>query len=259
MKPSWRQIMLAFWVLLSGLATTRFLASFARGFYLVRGSVAAANPGLYMAISEALTRLGITAKPELRTSHAVRCPSVWCWGRQPILLVPALMHEEDSAIDWVAIFCHELAHWRRLDHMACLGGEILVCVLPWSPLAWWARTRLAQLGELACDDWVLACGSTGTEYAASLLELLSQRGPRLASARCRATAGWSAVSSTSSMSGAAAQRLERAGLYWPSPSPCSRPRPWLLPRRDWPHRVIRTPRTRSAPHPTTNPKRSLQA
>ena len=87
MKPSWRQIMLAFWVLLSGLATTRFLASFARGFYLVRGSVAAANPGLYMAISEALTRLGITAKPELRASTqcAVRrsgagaaSQSCWC-------------------------------------------------------------------------------------------------------------------------------------------------------------------------------------
>ena len=69
-------------------------------------------------------------------------------GWQPILLVPARVHEEDSAIDWVAVFCHELAHWRRLDHLASLAGEILVCVLPWNPLAWWAKTRLSQLAEV---------------------------------------------------------------------------------------------------------------
>jgi len=179
-KSSWRQILLAIWVLLSGLAITRFVASFVRGLRLVRGSVAAENPGLSMASSRAVTRLGLAARPELRSSPWVRCPSVWCWGRQPILLIPARVYEEDNAIDWVAIFCHELAHWRRLDHVASLAGELLVCVLPWNPLAWWARTRLSQLAELACDDWVLACGSDGTDYAASLLELVPQRSPALA-------------------------------------------------------------------------------
>ncbi len=180
MTLSWRQIILAFWVLLSGLAITRFATSFARGLRLVRGSIAAENPGLCTAISRAMARLGLTARPELRTSQWVRCPSVWCWGRQVILLVPARVHEETKAIDWVAIFCHELAHWRRCDHFASLAGELLVCVLPWHPLAWWARTRLSQFAELACDDWVLACGSESTDYAASLLELVPQRGGALA-------------------------------------------------------------------------------
>jgi len=180
LKPSWRQIMLGFWVLLSGLAISRFVVSFVEGFRLVRGSVAAENPGLSTAISRAVTRLGLASRPELRSSPWVRCPSVWCWGRQPILLVPARVSKEDDAIDWVAIFCHELAHWRRLDHLATLASELLVCVLPWNPLAWWAKARLSQIAELACDDWVLACGSEGTDYAASLLELVPQRGPALA-------------------------------------------------------------------------------
>ena len=68
------------------------------------------------------------------------------------MLLPDRVNTEDSAIDWVAIFCHELAHWRRLDHVASLAGELLVSVLPWNPLAWWARTRLSQFAELACDS-----------------------------------------------------------------------------------------------------------
>ena len=189
MKPSWQQMMLAFWVLLSGFGLIRLFASFVKGFCLVRGSVFAEKPELIAATSIAMARLGLAARPELRTSPWVRCPSVWCWGRQPILLVPARAHEEGNAVDWVAIFCHELAHWRRLDHVASLAGELLICVLPWNPLAWWARTRLAQLAELACDDWVLACGSEGMDYAASLLELAPQRGPALALAAVSSRGG----------------------------------------------------------------------
>src|SRR5271165_2932828 len=58
-KPSWWQIMLAFWVLLSWLAITRFVASFVRGFRLVRGSVSAEDSGLNLAISRAVARLGL--------------------------------------------------------------------------------------------------------------------------------------------------------------------------------------------------------
>jgi BlaR1 peptidase M56 len=82
---------------------------------------------------------------------------------------------EATSIAWVGVFCHELAHWLRRDHWSSLAGEVLVCALPWHPLAWRARHRLGQLGELACDDWVLATGLPSTEYAESLLSLIPQR------------------------------------------------------------------------------------
>jgi beta-lactamase regulating signal transducer with metallopeptidase domain len=97
-----------------------------------------------------------------------------------LALIPESALEPSRPLDWEGILCHELAHWRRRDHLAAFLAEILVCVLPWNPLAWWAKTRLSQLAELACDDWVLASGSEGTDYAASLLELVPQRGPSLA-------------------------------------------------------------------------------
>ena len=46
---------------------------------------------------------------------------------------------DDAGIDWDGVFCHELAHWSRRDHLSTLAGEILVCALPWNPLAWWSR------------------------------------------------------------------------------------------------------------------------
>ena len=102
----------------------------------------------------------------------VRCPAIWCWGQRPLILVPPVGEEK---VDWVAVFCHELAHWVRRDHHGVLLAEVLVCALPWHPLSWWARHRLGELSELACDDWVLAAGLPATDYAESLLSLVPQR------------------------------------------------------------------------------------
>jgi protocatechuate 3,4-dioxygenase beta subunit len=49
--------------------------------------------------------------------------------------------------------------------------------LPWQPLAWRSRRRLAYLREQACDDWVLAAGGEAIDYAESLLQLVPQRSP----------------------------------------------------------------------------------
>ena len=85
-----------------------------------------------------------------------------------------------ASVDWVGVFCHELAHWVRRDQWSGLLAEVLVCALPWHPLAWWANYRLGQLSELACDDWVLATGLPATEYAETLLGLVPQRRGALA-------------------------------------------------------------------------------
>ena len=73
-------------------------------------------------------------------------------------------------------------HWGVRDHVspsdpyvANLLGELACGLLPWNPLAWWARARLSGLSELACDDWVIASGQSATDYAESLLGLVPQR------------------------------------------------------------------------------------
>lgn len=183
----WKGIALGLWAVMGVLGLARLAVAFARGFRLVRRSPVLDDAPLREAASIASGRLEVTAVPELRASARLRCPSVWCWGRRPVLLVPDSLREDRKSIDWAAIFCHELAHWRRRDHVTTLVSQLATCVLPWNPLAWWARVRLGQLAELACDDWVLAIGTLGTDYAESLLELVPQPGtsPALAAVSSR--------------------------------------------------------------------------
>lgn len=177
---SWRVIAMRAWVILGGLAAVRLFGALALG----RRVVARARPLVDETIRDAAEaarrglELGVT--PEIRVSDRVRCPVIWCWGRRPVLLVPEAVLRGPAPADWTAVLVHELAHWKRRDHLSGLVAEILACVLPWHPLAWWARARLGRLSERACDDWVLAGGRSAPDYAETLLGLAPQR--RLAAA-----------------------------------------------------------------------------
>jgi beta-lactamase regulating signal transducer with metallopeptidase domain len=170
----WHALAFSGWLVLSGLAGVRLVTSLFVGLKLVRRARHLNDKTLTDAAAVAGARLGMKVTPELRVSPQMRCPSIWCWSRRPVIVLP-----EDAAaatsIAWAGVFCHELAHWLRGDHWSSLLGEVLVCALPWHPLAWWTRHRSGQLSELACDDCVLASGLAATEYAESLLGLVPQR------------------------------------------------------------------------------------
>jgi hypothetical protein len=130
------------------------------------------------ALVEACQRLGVIDPVDLRVNSKVRSPMIWCWSRIPTLLVQTDALEATRRHDWVGVFCHELAHLKRGDHATGLWAELLICLAPWHPLLWWAKKQLLRFSEEACDDWVLAGGRSGVDYAESLLELSPQ--PELA-------------------------------------------------------------------------------
>jgi hypothetical protein len=175
------------WLIASGFVAVRLAGAFVGGWQMARSGRPVEDAGLEAAARMAAERMGVDPMPELRVSPRVRCPSIWCWGRRPLIVLPAI---DPGRIDWVGVFCHELAHLVRRDHLAGLFAEILPCLLPWSPLAWMARRRLAALGELACDEWVLSVGVGAADYAESLLRLVPQR---------PAAVGLTAVSSRSGL------------------------------------------------------------
>ncbi|MGE5296639.1 MAG: M56 family metallopeptidase [Solirubrobacterales bacterium] len=167
------QVMLAVWLAAGSTLLLRLAARFTLGLRLASRSEPVHCVLIEHALRRAREKLGVGGGVIIRRSDDVRSPVIWCWNRRPVLLIPRDA-SEDSSLDWESIICHELAHWKRCDHVSGLLAELLVCILPWQPLLWWGRKRLMDLSEEACDDWVIASGQTGTRYARTLLGLTPQ-------------------------------------------------------------------------------------
>ncbi len=170
----WMIVAAAAWAVLSLAVAVRLGASMLLG----RRLVAAARPLRSATFSrlalEAARRLGLRRVPEILASPRVSSPVIWCWGRRPRVLLPQPMAAAGGGGEIFGVLCHELSHLRRGDHLAGLASELALCVLPWHPLAWWARRRAGLLSEQACDAWVLAAGEPPTRFAEALLSLVVQ-------------------------------------------------------------------------------------
>lgn len=173
-RIEWMRIVLSLWLGAGALLLLRLILSFVRAVVLVGRSESAECRRITDVLMAVEKKLGIQTGMVVRSSHSIRSPIIWCWGPQPILLISSDACRDNERLDWTGIVCHELAHWRRRDHISRLFAEMLVCTLPWQPLLWWAHRRLMNLSEQACDDWVIASGQRTTSYARTLLGLTPQ-------------------------------------------------------------------------------------
>ena len=168
----WRLIVLYGWMTASLVLLGRLLVAVGGGVCLLRRAQPAACEQIKRAAESAGSRFAVTKDLQVRSSANVRNPVIWCWSRSPVLIVA---NDFDHKIDWVGVICHELAHWRRNDHLAGLIAELVMCILPWNPLLWWSKKRMIRLSEQACDDWVVASGQSREDYAQSLLDFKPQK------------------------------------------------------------------------------------
>lgn len=175
---AWQRILQWSWAAGSVVAILYFAASFLGGLRILRSARLVVETAYTEGAREASEKLGLGVTPTIFASAEVRSPSVWCWRVHPALLVPPVEAGEKHDTDWSTLFTHELAHYVRRDHLADLLSALALVLLPWHPLAWWARNRLALLGEDACDDWALTTnGADAAGYAESLLHVAIQRRP----------------------------------------------------------------------------------
>jgi beta-lactamase regulating signal transducer with metallopeptidase domain len=165
------------WLALSALAVTRLVVSAVRGRRLLASARTISDGPMSNLARAAAEELGLRCPPVVLVSPSVSCPAIWCWGRRPRLLLPEHSTADEELF---GVLCHELAHCKRRDHLASLGGQLALCLLPWNPLVWLANRRLRDLSEQACDAWALAAGESPTTYAETLLGLIPQRHPSLA-------------------------------------------------------------------------------
>jgi len=168
-KFPWCSALLYAWIAASLILATRLLVTFLLGVRLLGSSLILQSEKIEQAMHLAKSKLGINKDIKVCSSSRVHSPVIWCWSRIPILLVPSATVSSD--IDWAGVLCHELAHYKRQDHISGLLAELVACIFPWNPLLWLAKSRLISLSEQACDDWVVETGQSGTDYAESLLNL----------------------------------------------------------------------------------------
>jgi uncharacterized protein (TIGR03435 family) len=116
------------------------------------------------------TLVGVRGSVTIRISPDQMIPVTWDI-RKPTLLLPVeALSWHDARLD--AVLVHELAHVQRLDILALAAGRIAAALFWWHPLIWIALDRASLEREKACDDVVLACGSSPSAYAAELLDLV---------------------------------------------------------------------------------------
>jgi cytohesin len=170
-KFPWRSVVLSVWITASLILAARLLVTFILGVRLLGRATPLGCERIEKAAHLASVKLGIDKDVNVYSSRDVRSPVIWCWRHRPVLLVPNAAGRFDDGVDWASVLCHELAHWKRWDHISGLLAELVICILPWNPLLWWAKSLLVRFSEQACDDWVVATGRPGTDYAESLLDL----------------------------------------------------------------------------------------
>ncbi len=168
------QAIMPIWIAASSILFLRLTLQFLLGWRLAQRCATIEDRHIRDLLDQARTKLGVRSEIDVRGGAGIRSPAIWCWDRTPVLLVPDNAGRTTDHLDWLGIVCHELAHAKRRDHVTGLFAELMTCLLPWHPLVWWTRHRVAALSEEACDDWVMASGHRATGYARTLLDLTPQ-------------------------------------------------------------------------------------
>lgn len=102
----------------------------------------------------------------------IAAPFLWCVGWLRVVWPEALTHE-DALHRSRGIIAHELAHVRRRDHWVVWLELAAGIIWWWNPLFWFARRRLRESAEMACDAIALSVYDDRREYAEMFLELSS--------------------------------------------------------------------------------------
>lgn len=114
-------------------------------------------------------------------SALVEVPTALGWLRPVVLLPPATVLGLSPA-QLELVLAHELAHIRRLDHVANMLQALVETLLFYHPLVWWVSAQVRFEREQCCDDAAVSACGDAVAYARALatVEELRRPEPRLA-------------------------------------------------------------------------------
>jgi beta-lactamase regulating signal transducer with metallopeptidase domain len=124
---------------------------------------------------------------EVRISEDVATPVTFGSG----VVLPASYTEWDRR-KLRMVLAHERAHVRQGDFWLQLAAGAYACVFWFSPVSWWMKRRLAELGETMSDRAAVEESADRPGYAEVLLEFAAtpRRTVRMAAMTGMSIAGW---------------------------------------------------------------------
>ena len=117
------------------------------------------------------SQLGLKRCPKVLLVDARISPMLWGFGWRVRILLPRELTEKLDSEARDAVLLHELAHFRRGDHLVRLFEAVCMAVFWWHPGVRVARRELQNAEEECCDAWVVSVMS-GSErrYAEALMQ-----------------------------------------------------------------------------------------
>jgi len=134
-------------------------------------SAAQAVPVWQERLGDLARRFGLRRGVRVLSSPRVATPTLVGWIR-PVILLPLAVSSGFPVAQVELILAHELAHLRRLDHLANLFQVVLETLLFYHPVVHWISRDVRNERELCCDALALrVTGGSRREFAAALVEL----------------------------------------------------------------------------------------
>lgn len=120
-------------------------------------------------------RLGLRRAIRILASARIATPTLVGWVR-PVVVVPFALLARMPTEQVDLILVHELAHLRRLDHIANLFQVVVETLLFYHPMVHWISRDARNERELCCDALALeATGGKRRDFVAALAGLAEFR------------------------------------------------------------------------------------
>ena len=160
----------AVWLLGSFVALARLAGGLVTNLRIRRAAEPLHDPSWTEVVAQGCARVGLEHAPEIRVSRLMAVPAV-SGVLKPMLLLPPDAREWSESCRTVVVL-HELAHLKRRDCLVQLLSDVARAFYWFHPLIHAAAGHLRDERELACDDVVIASGTSPTLYADHLLNLI---------------------------------------------------------------------------------------
>jgi TonB family protein len=158
------------WLLGTFVALARLGAGVVANLRIRRAAEPLDDPSWIKVVAQGCAQVGLMQPPMIRVSRMIAVPAVsGVW--KPMLLLPLDAREWSESCRTVVVL-HELAHLKRRDCLVQLLSDVARAFYWFHPLMHAAAARLRDEREQACDDVVIASGTSPTLYADHLLDLV---------------------------------------------------------------------------------------